>query len=197
MEHLDIHPLTSERWDDLAELFGEKGAVGGCWCMWWRLRGPQYAANAGDNNRDSLKRLVDTGNVPGLLAYHDGQAVGWCSVAPREQFAARFNNRSPVFKPVDDLPVWSIVCYFIAPEHRGEGVARRLLDAAVEYARERGAEMIEAYPKDPMLNRDAERFLYTGTLQMYQDAGFVEVARRYTTMTMYIMRLPIPPQNQR
>jgi GNAT superfamily N-acetyltransferase len=186
---VEIHPLTPERWGDLESLFGEQGAVGGCWCMWWRMNGREYDANKGANNREALKGLTESGHPPGLLAYHGGRAVGWCSIAPREEFAARFNNRSPVFKPVDDLPVWSIVCYYIHEDYRCSGVARQLLDAAVQYAREQGAHIVEAYPKEAAPARMTDNFLYTGILSMYREAGFVEVARRHTTMTLYVMRL--------
>ena len=185
---LQIHPLTPERWSDLETLFGEKGAVGGCWCMWWRMNGREYDANKGANNREALKSIVESGEVPGLLAYHEGRAVGWCSIAPREAFAARFNNRSPMFKPIDDLPVWSIVCYFIDKDYRHSGVATALLDAAVKFAKENGAQIVEAYPKETTPPRMTDNFLYTGTLAMYRAAGFIEAAKRQTTMTLYIMR---------
>jgi GNAT superfamily N-acetyltransferase len=187
--HLTILPIISERWADLEALFGEQGAVGGCWCMWWRLSGREYAANSNADNREAFKTIVESGHVPGLLAYSENRAIAWCSIAPREEYSARFNNRSPMFKPVDDLPVWSIVCFFIHPDYRRQGVARVLLDAAIAFAVKRGASIIEAYPKETVPERMTENFLYTGTLQMYRDAGFKEVTRRQTTMTLYIMRL--------
>lgn len=188
MPDLHIHPLTPDCWDDLEALFGENGAVGGCWCMWWRMNGREYDANKGANNREAFKSIVERGDAPGLLAYDEGRAVGWCSIAPRETFAARFNNRSPMFKPVDDLPVWSIVCYFIHKDYRSQGIANALLDAAVTFAKDNGATTVEAYPKEAPPERMTDNFVYTGTLDMYRKAGFVEVARRQTTMTLYIMR---------
>jgi GNAT superfamily N-acetyltransferase len=185
---VEIHSLTPDRWSDLETLFGEKGAVGGCWCMWWCMNGREYNANKGSNNRESLKRIVESGDVPGLLAYHEDRPVGWVSIAPREGFAARFNNRSPMFKPIDDLPVWSIVCYFIDKDYRHSGVATALLQSALQFAKDNGAQLVEAYPKETTPQHMTDNFLYTGTLAMYRAAGFVEAAKRQTTMTLYIMR---------
>jgi GNAT superfamily N-acetyltransferase len=185
---VEIYPLTPERWDDLETLFGDNGAVDGCWCMWWRMTGREYDANKGTNNREAFKSIVESGDIPGLLAYHEDRPIGWCSIAPREEFAARFNNRSPMFKPIDDLPVWSIVCYFIDKEYRHSGVATALLEAAVEFAKANGAQIIEAYPKEAAPPKMTDNFLYTGTVDMYRAAGFIQVAKRQTTMTLYIMR---------
>ena len=82
----EFHRLTLERWADFEELFGEHGAAGGCWCMWWRLTGKEFDAQKGEGNRTAMKAIVDSGRVPGILAYHEGHPVGWCSVAPREEF---------------------------------------------------------------------------------------------------------------
>ena len=106
-----FHRLTPERWTDFEELFGERGAAGGCWCMWWRLTQREFDAQKGEGNRRAMKAIVDSGRVPGVLAYHEGQPVGWCSVAPREEFPRL--GRSRILKPVDDEPVWSVVCFFI------------------------------------------------------------------------------------
>ena len=104
--------------------------------------------------------------------------MGWCSVAPGEHFAARRSNRSPVFRPVDDTPVWCIVCFYIAAPHRGTGVAAALLAAAVGYDRERGARVLEGYPLDPGDGRASNASAYPGVIGMFRAAGFEEVARR-------------------
>ena len=106
----EIYPLTPERWDDFTALFGAHGAVGGCWCMYWRREGAWQGKN-GDANREQMRALVQGGAVTGLLAYAGGQAVGWVSVAPRGDYSAL--ARSRVLAPVDEQPVWSIVCFFI------------------------------------------------------------------------------------
>lgn len=109
---LESYPVTTERWHDLEELFGKSGACGGCWCMWWRLTRFEFRKQAGQGNKESMKRIVDSGEVPGLLAYADNRAIGWCSVGPREAYPSL--ERSRTLKRVDDGPVWSIVCFYIA-----------------------------------------------------------------------------------
>ena len=101
---LTFSPLTPSRWDDFADLFGPRGATGGCWCMWWRITNKEFEANKGEGNRMAIKDLVDKGTIPGILAYDGDQAIGWCSVAPREEFTRL--ERSRILKPVDEQPVW-------------------------------------------------------------------------------------------
>ena len=172
---LEFHPLTPERWDDLEALFGSHGAYGGCWCMWWRTTRREFQAQTGEGNRLAFKSIVESGEIPGILAYHHGAPIGWCSVAPRERFGSL--ERSPVLKRIDDRPVWSIVCFFVAKAWRGQGVAMRLTRAAVEYVRSQGGKVVEAYPTVP---RDAALppvSSYVGTPAMFERAGFVECAR--------------------
>jgi ribosomal protein S18 acetylase RimI-like enzyme len=129
-------------------------------------------------NRAELKALVDGGKTPGLLAYRGKTPVGWVSLAPRDEFAKL--RRSPVMKPVDDKPVWSIVCFVVPAAYRGQGVARALLRGAIDYARERGATLIEAYPVDKP-QRSKDDAMWFGAKSMYDAAGFEEVARRKST----------------
>jgi GNAT superfamily N-acetyltransferase len=186
---LTIRPLTPDRWPDLEALFGPQGAVKGCWCMWWRLTPRDYDHAAPEARCHALRALVEEGRKPGLLAYAGGQPVGWCSLAPREQFLRV--RTATTWRPIDSAPVWSIVCYFIARGARRQRVATRLLAAAVDYARAHGAEVVEAYPKDtaavPGPHRD-ER-LHFGTASMYRAAGFVEVARRNPAFPIMRLRL--------
>jgi GNAT superfamily N-acetyltransferase len=122
--------------------------------------------------------LVASGSEPGLLAYLDGRPVGWVAVAPRDDYVRM--TRSPKLKPVDDVPVWIVSCFFIDRRHRGVGVARALLDAAVAFARDRGARAIEGVPIDTRTasGRPTSASLYTGTLAMFESAGFREIERR-------------------
>ena len=169
-----IQPLTPDRWDDFVTLFGPHGAMGGCWCMYWRREGAWQAKN-GDENREKMFTLVDGGSVTGLLAYSGEQAVGWVSLAPRPDYAAL--ARSRVLAPVDDQPVWSIVCFFIHRRWRKKGVMRALLRGAVEYAAAHGAQLVEAYPMDKEGKVD-DISSYMGIIKPFLDEGFVEVARR-------------------
>lgn len=173
---LTFKPVTPATWPDFEVLFGENGAMAGCWCMWWRVKRKDWEANAYDGNRAAMKALVDGGTVPGLLAFDGDRAVGWVSVAPREDFGVL--QRSPVLKPVDEQPVWSIVCFYVDKEYRDRGVTRALLDAAVDYARAQGATLIEGYPLDPQGGDTSNVSAFTGFLSTFQEAGFAEVERR-------------------
>lgn len=178
-ESLEFHTLTRERWADFEELFGERGAAGGCWCMWWRLTKRQFEAQKGEGNRRAMKAIVDAGRVPGILAYHKGQPVGWCSVAPRGEFPRL--ERSRILEPVDEKPVWSVVCFFVAKPYRRRGVAAGLLRAAVEYVRSRGGRIVEGYAVEPTKGKTPDLFAYHGLAAMFRSAGFKEVARRSET----------------
>ncbi|MBI2872510.1 MAG: GNAT family N-acetyltransferase [Chloroflexi bacterium] len=144
--------------------------------MWWRLTRSEFAARQGQPNKEALKRIVDAGEVPGLLAYVSGQPIGWCSVGPREGYSAL--ERSRTLKRVDDQPVWSVVCFFVARPFRRKGVTTRLLEAAIEYAKRRGARIIEGYPVEPKAGKMPDAFAYPGLASAFRKAGFVEVLRR-------------------
>lgn len=171
---MEIRPLTPDRWDDLETLLGRQGAWYGCWCMWWRRAGKDFEALSTQQRRDALRQIVTEGREPGLLAYLDGQPVGWCSVAPRQKFA-RISPRARVYKPMDDIPAWSILCFYIHARYRGQGVAKSLLNEAIPFAAERGAPMLEGYPRIVEEPRN-DGSLFVGTLSMVLYAGF-EVSR--------------------
>ncbi len=173
---LDFRPVTLKQWPDLQKLFGPNGADSGCWCMWWRQTREQFQQLHGEPNRKSMEKLLRSGEVPGILAYHEGRPVGWCSVAPRRCFPAL--DRSPNLKAVDTEPVWSIVCFFIPRQNRRRGLSGHLIRAAVQYARSRGAPAVEAYPIDPRHSADRPGAAFTGLLDAFLRAGFTEVARR-------------------
>ena len=177
--NINFHPVTPSRWDDLAALFGPHGATGGCWCMYWRLTRREFEHTKGEGNKRALKSIVDSGQVPGILAYDRDRPIAWCSVAPREDYPSL--DRSRVSGRVDDQPVWSIVCFFVAKEYRRKGVTVRLLQSAVEYARCQGAKIVEGYPVEPKKGSTADVFAYTGLVSAFRKAGFVEVARRSET----------------
>jgi GNAT superfamily N-acetyltransferase len=184
---LTIHPLTPERWPDLLQLFGTRGACGGCWCMWPRLRGAAFSAGKGEGNRRSLHKLVKSGDPPGLLGYAGDEPVAWCALAPRESYARIENSRT--LARVDDRPVWSVVCFFVARGQRGRGLTVRMLREAARFARARGAKMLEGYPVDPKSGKTADVFAWTGLANAFLAAGFAEVARRSPTRP--IMRLAL------
>jgi GNAT superfamily N-acetyltransferase len=177
---LEFHPLTREKWADVEKLFGQRGACGGCWCMSWRLARSDFVRQRGEMNRKALEGLVDSGKVPGILAYSEGQPIGWCAVAPREAFPRL--ERSRILSRVDDKPVWSVVCFFVAKAFRGKGVSVRLLGAAVDYVRGQGGKIVEGYPVEPKKDwRPPDPFVYTGLASAFRKAGFLEVIRRSET----------------
>jgi GNAT superfamily N-acetyltransferase len=176
MTDLKFLPVTPRRWKDLVTLFGERGACGGCWCMWWRLKRSEFEKQKGDGNRRAMKKIVDSGEVPGMLAYAEGRPIAWCSVGPRESFPVL--DRSRVLKRVDERPVWSVVCFFIDKHFRRKGISAEILKGAVDYAGKKGAKIIEGYPIDPESKQMAEAFAWVGLSSTFIEAGFKEVARR-------------------
>jgi len=174
-----FHPLTPGRWSDFEKLFGPRGACGGCWCMYWRQSRSQYEQQDGENNRLNMKALVDSGVVPGLLVYDGGEPVGWCSIAPREEFPTL--GRSRVLKPVDAQPVWSLVCFFVARGQRRKGRSVQLLQTAVVYAGSMGASIVEGYPVEPKNDKAPDVFIYTGLFSAFKQVGFTEVLRHSPT----------------
>ena len=186
---VEVHPLTPERWDDFETLFGARGACGGCWCMWWRLARSEFERRKGAGNRRAMRALVRSGRVPGLLAYRGGEPVGWISVAPREEFPSL--GRSRILKPVDDRPVWSVVCFFVRRDQRRSGLSLRLLKAAVDHVRRSGGRIVEGYPVEPRKADAPDLFLFHGLRTVFDRAGFREVARRSETRP--IMRRGVRP----
>ena len=175
----DIRPLTPARWDDLARLFGPRGACAGCWCMYWRRAARDYRSGQGAGNRRALLRLVKSGKAHGLIAYDGREPIGWLSLGPREHFPRLEGSR--ILSPVDGQPVWSVTCLFIARAHRRRGLSVRLLDAAAAYAARRGARLLEGYPQAAEGRHLPEAFAWTGIDSAFAAAGFAEVARRSPT----------------
>jgi ribosomal protein S18 acetylase RimI-like enzyme len=182
---VQIRPLTKARLPDLAALFDQGGDPKWCWCSFFRLRSLDFSNATPASNRRVLEEAVRTTAIedraPGLVAYRDGVVVGWVSLGPREDYERL--RHSKVLAPVDEQPVWSIVCFVVARAARGQGVARALLDAAIDYAAEHGATLLEAYPVDTAGARVASASAYKGTLSMFESAGFEVVERRRANRT--------------
>lgn len=175
-----VRPLSRARWGDFEALFGPRGACGGCWCMTPRLSSAAYAKNKGAANKRAMKALVERGPAPGLLAYRGKRAVGWCALAPREEYV-RY-ARSRVARPLDARPAWMIACLYVAPDERGKGVSSALVRAALAHARKHGAELVEAFPIEPRKGQElVPVFAWTGIASTFTRAGFLEVARRAPT----------------
>ncbi len=183
-------PLVPATWPDLEQLFGLPGGsvVRCCWCMYFRRSGGVSAATAGPN-KQAMCDLVNSGVVPGLVGYLDGNPAGWMSFGPREDYMKL--RRSRIMKPVDDTAVWAVVCSYVAKQYRGQGVQRKLLAAVIDYARDNGVKMLEAYPVD-IAERTHDDNMFFGSRSLYERAGFREVARR--SPTRIVMRRPLRPR---
>jgi GNAT superfamily N-acetyltransferase len=190
---LKFRPLTPDRWDDLEDLFGPRGACSGCWCMWWRCTRRQFDLNGNEGNRRAFRKIVNQGSPPGILAYAADKAVGWCSVAPRESYPSLMRSR--VLKPADEQPAWSLTCLFVARDWRGRGMSEALVRASVDYVRERGGRLVEAYPTDPRGKRLAAVSSYMGTPAIFRAAGFREFSR--PSPARVIMRRQLRPRRSR
>jgi GNAT superfamily N-acetyltransferase len=174
---IDVQLMTPRRWSDVVDLFTREGPRGGnpqtngCWCQFWHLRGRAWWDGHGAGHKARLEREIRGRKATALLAYSDGEPVGWCRLGPRETFDRL--EHSPKLARIDDDPVWSTVCFYVHPAAKRQGVASALLEAAISHARERSAPIMEAYPvRETHMNIDA----YTGYLPMFLDAGF-EVVR--------------------
>lgn len=174
---LKYHPLTSERWNDFEKLFGSNGACGGCWCMWWRLKRSQYEKQKGAGNKKAIKKIVNSGNIPGIIAYDGSNPIGWCAIEPRESYALLENSR--VLKRIDDKKVWSVVCFFVDRKYRRKGVTEELLQAALKHAKKNRVKIVEGYPTDSKNTPTA--FAWTGFASAFLKVGFKEVHRGSST----------------
>jgi GNAT superfamily N-acetyltransferase len=188
ISQFESRPLTPDTWADLEELFGLPGGsiVRGCWCMFYRRSGKDSGLS--EHNKQALCDLVDGGTIPGLIGYVGGRPAGWISLGPRPEYLKL--RRSPIMKPVDDTPVWSVVCSYVARQFRGQGLQHRLLDAAITFAADSGAKVLEAYPVDKP-ERSHDDFMFFGSRSLYEQAGFAEIVRR--SPTRVVMRKALSP----
>jgi GNAT superfamily N-acetyltransferase len=184
---LAIEPVTVDRLADLDELFAS-GDPRWCQCAYMRLAGVTWSSSTPAANRAVHREAIEAARAqgwsPGLIAYRDGQAVGWVSFDRREAYERLATSR--LLRPVDDREVWSVVCFVVAASARRSGVASRLLDAAIDYARHHGVRLLEAYPVDVSSSTSRKRSsadLWRGTVPMFERAGFttVEVRRQHSS----------------
>jgi len=146
--------------------------------MWWRRTAAEFARCKAEENRKAFRKIIVSGGEPGLLAYVEEEPIGWCAVAPRTEYPRL--GRSRILAPIDDLPVWSVTCFFVAKAHRRHGVSRALLKAAVEFVRGRGGTILEGYPTERTSEEKCspDVFVHTGLASAFRSVGFREVARR-------------------
>ena len=185
-------PLTDRTWGDLETLAGRSGStvLRSCWCLFYRTTGDfGLTLASGPEHREGLRDIVDDRVAPGLVGYLDGEPAGWISLGPRGDYPRLAGSR--ITRPVDEKPVWSVVCSFVGKDFRGQGVQRRLLAAALDFARDHGVRTLEAYPVDKPTRSD-NGAMWWGSRTLYERAGFREVERR--SATRVVMRRTLRPR---
>jgi GNAT superfamily N-acetyltransferase len=188
-DQIEVRPATPDRWDDVVAMLHPSDSQQ-CWCLYWRLSSSAYS-KAGLAQREQIVReRIAHPPAPGMLAYIDGEPVGWCGLGPRSEYERLARSRT--IPAVDDQPVWSIVCFLVRTGFRRRGVGNALLRGAIEYARAEGAVGLEAYPVDTGGQRIQTTAAYVGTTGMFEAAGFhrvVETAARSDWRPRWLMRL--------
>jgi hypothetical protein len=169
---LAFHPVTPERLPGLARFLEMHGKFRYCACMRWRMRSSQFCRSTKEDRADALQGLARERTPIGVLAYLDQEPVGWCSVAPRETYAALERYRA--LPRIDERPVWSVVCFFVSSRIRRTGATLGLLKAAVDYAGSQKAQIIEGYPVEP----GSRLYTYMGSPSTFRAAGFQDVTPR-------------------
>jgi GNAT superfamily N-acetyltransferase len=168
-------PAGSERFADVATMLGPRNPESSvCWCLSHRVDSRTNQSLVGPARGEYVRELCARPVAPGVLAYDDqGDVVGWAAVAPRAELPFERSRKIP---HVDDLPVWSIWCVRVRPGHRGKGLARVVLEGAVEYARSKGAPAVEGYPVDNEGRKVDLTMAYVGTRGLFESAGFTKAA---------------------
>lgn len=173
---MTFEPLSKKNWNSFVQLFGERGACGNCWCMYFRLKKEEFTeGKQNDGNKQKMKNLVWQNEPTGVLGFYDGQPIAWCAFAPREEYLKLSNSR--VHKPIDDKPVWSITCFFVDKQFRRMGVSVALLKGVIAIARRQKIKIIEAYPTIPTQPTLPDSFAWIGLYKSFERAGF-EIADR-------------------
>ncbi|MGW9629004.1 GNAT family N-acetyltransferase [Microbacterium sp. NPDC055521] len=175
MATIITEPATITRWDDVQHSLTGGGDGAGCQCIWPVVRNKVWQSTTIEQRRDMLRDEIAAGPPPGLIAYVDGEAAGWIRVGPRTVQQRILHTRaiaSATTEPLDDESVWAVTCFVVRREHRGKGLTAQLLASALDYARESGARLIEAYPVDTSTGSHRSNDLYRGTVSTFRDAGF-------------------------
>jgi GNAT superfamily N-acetyltransferase len=178
-KRFEFHPVTAERLDDLERFSLSHGTFRYCSCMRWRMRSTVYKDSTKEDRIAALAGLVRKGTPVGVLAYADGEPIGWCSVAPRDTYEAL--ERFRALPRLDDAPVWSVVCFFVDSRFRDQGLTLGLLEAAVKYARSMGAKIVEGYP----VKSDEKLYKYMGVTSTFEEAGFRDVTPPQLTRKIF------------
>lgn len=186
----NVHPATVDRFDDVATLLAPRRSdAPACWCLTYRLTSSENSALTAQQRPELLRRLCARDPAPGVVAYLNGEPVGWCAVGPRAEMERL--ERSRTIPRVDDRPVWSVICFVVRTGYRRRGIAHALLAGAVGHARASGAVVIEGYPVDTGGSRISGTLAYVGTTNLFAGAGFdrvLETAARSAGLRRWVMR---------
>lgn len=168
----ETHPVTPDRFEDFADVINRNRRETHCWCLSHRLTAGEID-ELGDGSREqAMRSLCEREHPPGVVTYLDGTPVGWCNIGPRSEITRLV--RSKVIKPVDDVPVWSIVCVVVRSGHRRQGITEHVIEGAVAYAAANGAPAVEAHPVDPESRMDLT-MAFVGTKSMFDRCGFTVI----------------------
>lgn len=176
---IEILPATGDRFDD-AETALDSGDGPECQCQWWLLPNGPWKEASVEHRTELFRAELDGPRPPGLIAYVDGEPAGWVRVGPRVAQPRLLRTRdvtSSTAEPLDADDVWAVSCFVVRTQHRGRGLAAKLLDAAISSAREAGARVVEGYPLDPKAAKRSSNQLFRGTVSVFEDAGFTVVDR--------------------
>ena len=165
----ETHPVTPDRFEDFADVINPNRRATHCWCLSHRLQARDIEELGHGSREQAMRALCEREHPPGVVTYLDGTPVGWCNIGPRAEIPRL--SQSTLIRPVDDLPVWSIVCVVVRGGHRKKGVTSHLIEGAVAYAAANGAPAVEAHPVDPQGRMDTT-MAFVGTRGMFERAGF-------------------------
>jgi GNAT superfamily N-acetyltransferase len=179
IDRIVFREVTPDRWPDFERLFQSRGGPKSCWCMVWRAAPEEARHRDGASRKTAIARRITAGTTIGLLGYLDEEPVAWCSVAPRSTYRRLVEDGTP------DEGVWSIACFFVVRRLRGQGITRKIIAAAVDFARAGGASIVEAYPVDP----DSPSYRFMGFVPTFEAAGFCEVGRAGTRRHVFQLKV--------
>jgi ribosomal protein S18 acetylase RimI-like enzyme len=160
-ENIVIKPVDRNNWMDFESLFQSKGGPHYCWCMAWRMTKDELKQNNSAFRKECIKQRVWSDTPIGILGYSENKAIAWCSIAPRETHHRLGGDENL-------KNVWSITCFYIKKEYRRQGLVKLLVEQAKDYAKENGAEYVEAYPVEE--NSPSYRFM--GYMKTFEKMGF-------------------------
>lgn len=191
----ETHPVTPDRFEDFAAVLNPNRRQEHCWCLHHRRPAGEVSALGGGSREQAARALCEREHPPGVVTYRDGRPVGWCSIGPRAENARLV--ASALIRPVDDVPVWTIICVVVRGGHRKQGVVAQLLEGAVAWARSEGAPAVEAHPVDTGGTRMDTTMAFVGTRVMFERAGFTVVGQtdaKASRMPRLVMRRVLVPQ---